>query len=244
MLDPLRSEPALIDLVHDRLVEAISIGRLPPGERLTQGKVADLLDVSRQPVSHALQLLKHQGLAVQHGRKGLAVAPIDPDQLFHLYQVREVLDGLAARLATNRINDRLVPKEDIAALKHAHDFGNSLNPNAETVELVQADVAFHKALHDLSGNPEIAKTVSEQWPQFMRSMAVVLDSPDRKVTIWEEHTEILEAVLSGDLEQAQKSASGHAIRAGEETRDRLRMLECTRVTECETQRISMGGKQP
>ncbi|MEL6775448.1 MAG: GntR family transcriptional regulator, partial [Pseudomonadota bacterium] len=75
-LAPLRAEPGLVDLVHERLVEAISVGRLPPGERLTQGRVADLLDVSRQPVSHALQLLKHQGLAVQHKRKGLAVAPL------------------------------------------------------------------------------------------------------------------------------------------------------------------------
>ena len=68
MLDPLSAEPALVDLVHDSLVEAISIGRLPPGERLTQERVAQLLDVSRQPVSHALQVLKHQGLVVRHGR--------------------------------------------------------------------------------------------------------------------------------------------------------------------------------
>ena len=97
MLDPVRSEPALIDKIHDQLVDAISVGRLPPGERLTQERVAKLLSVSRQPVSHALQLLKHRGLAVRSGRKGLAVAPLDAKRIWQLYQVREALDGLDPR---------------------------------------------------------------------------------------------------------------------------------------------------
>ena len=224
MLDPLRSEPALIDLVHDRLVEAISDGRLAPGERLTQGRVADLLDVSRQPVSHALQLLKHQGLAVQHGRKGLAVAPLDATQIWNLYQVREALDGLAARLAASRVAAGTAPPEEIAAVRASLDAGTALGPKTGIIELVRADVAFHGALYDLSGNPEIARTVSEQWPQFMRSMAVVLDDPDRKAAIWDEHAAIFEAALRGDHAGAEKLASDHALRAGRETKARISKL--------------------
>lgn len=225
MLDPLRSEPALIDLVHDRLVEAISVGRLAPGERLTQGRVADLLDVSRQPVSHALQLLKHQGLAVQHGRKGLAVAPLDAAQIWNLYQIREALDGLAARLAALRVASGDAAEVEIAAVRQTLDLGKSLGPATGIIDLVRADVAFHRALHDLSGNQEIARTVAEQWPQFMRSMAVVLEDPDRKKTIWNEHAAIFDAVLSGDAAGAARLASDHAIRAGEETRERIGRLE-------------------
>lgn len=218
MLDPLRSEPALIDLVYDKLVEAISIGKLPPGERLTQDRVATLLDVSRQPVSHALQLLKHQGLAVQHGRKGLAVAPLDAMQIRDLYQVRASLDGLAARLAAERVRAGLAPAELIEALKGALKDGAALDHHAETIVLVRADVAFHRALHDLSGNPEIARTVAEQWPQFMRSMAVVLDGQEHKPLIWSEHEAIVTAVLAGDPDAAEHSARDHAQRAGEETK--------------------------
>ena len=54
--------------------DAIAEGVLAPGERLTQEQVAARLNVSRQPVSHALQLLKRQGLAVERGRRGLSVA--------------------------------------------------------------------------------------------------------------------------------------------------------------------------
>ena len=229
MLDPLRSEPALIDLVHDRLVEAISVGRLPPGERLTQGRVAELLDVSRQPVSHALQLLKHQGLAVQHGRKGLAVAPLDALQIWHLYQVREALDGLAARLAALRVARGDAPAAQLEALQAALDTGAGLPADADTIDLVRADVAFHRALHDLSGNPEIARTVSEQWPQFMRSMAVVLDGRAHKTLVWKEHAAIAAPVLAGDAAQAERLSQDHVRRAGEETRQRIGQMQDAQV---------------
>lgn len=221
MLEPLRSEPALIDLVHGRLVEAISVGRLPPGARLTQGRVAELLDVSRQPVSHALQVLKHQGLVVQHGRKGLAVAPLDATQIWNLYQVREVLDGLAARLAATRVAGKGAGRTELDSLQAALDTGAALPSNADTIDLVRADMAFHRALHDLSGNPEIARTVSEQWPQFMRSMAAVLDDEGHRSVIWTEHAAIAESVLAGDANLAEGHSKEHARRAGEETRQRI-----------------------
>lgn len=221
MLDPLRSEPALIDLVHGRLVEAISVGRLPPGARLTQVRVAELLDVSRQPVSHALQVLKHQGLVVQHGRKGLAVAPLDGTQIWNMYQVREMLDGLAARLAATRVAQSGAMQTELDALRVALEEGAALHSNAETIDLVRADVAFHRSLHNLSRNPEIPRTMSEQWPQFMRAMAAVLDDEEHRSFIWTEHADIAASVLAGDADLAETRSKEHARRAGEETRRRI-----------------------
>ena len=119
VLDPVRSEPALIDQVHDQLVAAISSGQLEPGQRLTQERVAEMLGVSRQPVSHALQLLKHSGLVIEHGKRGLAVAPLDGERIRHLYQVREALDGLAARLAALRVQTGSAPEGDVKAFESA-----------------------------------------------------------------------------------------------------------------------------
>ena len=102
-MDSVLVMPNLIDQVHTRMVDAIAEGVLAPGERLTQEQVAERLNVSRQPVSHAPQLLKLQGLAVEHGRRGLSVAPIDPNRMDDLYQLRAVIDGLACRLAAERV---------------------------------------------------------------------------------------------------------------------------------------------
>ena len=97
-LEQLQTVPALIDQVHDRLVAAITSGDLAPGQRLTQESVAEMLGVSRQPVSHALQILKRRGLLIEHGKRGLAVAPLERERIMRLYQIREMLDGHAARL--------------------------------------------------------------------------------------------------------------------------------------------------
>ena len=58
-LDP---QPALIDRAYEQLVEAIADGTLAPGQRIRQEELGRALGVSRQPISHALQLLKQQKL--------------------------------------------------------------------------------------------------------------------------------------------------------------------------------------
>src|SRR5262245_59621362 len=93
------SRPELSQQVYQQLLAAICEGRLAPGARVTQEELVESLNVSRQPVHQALRLLKNDGFVVDAGRRGLMVAPLDGDALEQLYQVRGVLDGLAARLA-------------------------------------------------------------------------------------------------------------------------------------------------
>ena len=216
MLDQLTPQPALIDQVHDRLVAAIASGELAPGQRLTQESVAEMLGVSRQPVSHALQVLKRRGLLIEHGKRGLAVAPLERERIANLYQLREVLDGLAARLAAERCRTGEASKAECEALTSALRDGRNLPRDAGISAMVAADVAFHTALHHLSGNPEIAGTVSEQWPQFMRSMGFVLSTSGRFEGIWEEHSKIAEAVLAGDAGTAETLARAHTANAREQ----------------------------
>ncbi|MEM7777732.1 MAG: GntR family transcriptional regulator [Pseudomonadota bacterium] len=214
MLEQVESQPVLIDQVYDRLVAAISSGRLVPGEHLTQEGLADMLGVSRQPVSHALKLLRHRGLVVERGRRGVMVAPIDRVRIRQLYEVREALDGLSARLAAQRVRQAQASPEDVQVLNAALAVGDALEDGAEILDWVEADVAFHRAVHNLSGNPEIETTVAEQWPQFMRSMAVVLGDETRKQRIWREHTAIVRAIVDGNPETAEKHARAHTRRAG------------------------------
>ena len=94
-MDPLRLVPNLIEQVYARMVDAIAEGVLAPGDRLTQEEIGERLHVF-SPVSHALQLLKRQGLVVEQGRRGLSVAPIEAGRMRDLYQLRAAIDGLAA----------------------------------------------------------------------------------------------------------------------------------------------------
>lgn len=220
-IDQLAQEPPLIDQVHDRLLAAVIAGDLAPGQRLTQEQIADMLGVSRQPVSHALQILKRRGLLVDAGKRGVAVAPIDGQRLLQLYQVRAALDGLAAEQAAARVAAGTADAERVESARRAMAYGRRLAPGTPVFRLIEADVAFHSALHLLSGNAAIAETVSEHWPHFMRSMGLVLSASDRLERIWREHAAILAAVLAGNAEEAGRLARTHATSAGEETARRL-----------------------
>ena len=214
-------QPALIDQVHDLLLDAIADGTLEPGQRLTQESVAAMLGVSRQPVSHALQVLKRRGLLIEHGKRGLQVAPLNPSRIRDLYLVREALDGLAARLAAQRVRsgDARQAEKDAAEAALAH--GQKLGSRTALSRLIAADVAFHSAVHALSGNQAISETVADQWPHFRRSMGLVLSVSDALVRYWREHAGILEAILAGDARTAEQRARQHIAVAGDETASRL-----------------------
>ncbi len=171
-MDPIETSELLIDQVYQRVLEAIADGSLLPGMRVRQGELADRLGVSRQPVSHALHLLKRQGLLRESGRKGFEVAPIDPVRIRQLYEVRGALDGLAARLAADRAG---LVAEGCAALRDIVEAGHAIAADTTlTSELVRLDIAFHQTLYRLSGNPAFEEMVGPYWPHLSRSMAAVL----------------------------------------------------------------------
>ena len=219
-MQPLDPQPALIDRAYERLVEAIADGTLAPGQRIRQEELGRALGVSRQPISHALQLLKQQKLVEKNGRRGLIVSEIDPNRVRDLYQVRSALDALAARLAAERVAQRVIATQQQMA-ESALAAGLTLPLDAPVLAFIQADVAFHTVLYRLSGNRAIEDTVAAQWPHLKRSMGAVLDDPEQRPLVWTEHREILRCILAGDPAGAERAARDHTDRAGAETARRL-----------------------
>ena len=223
-MKPISTQPVLIDQVYQRLVESIADGSLLPGSRIRQEELAEWLGVSRQPVSHALQLLKHQGLLTESGKRGLTVAPLNAGRIIDLYQVRTSLDALAARLAAQRVASGSANGPYRRQLEESLEHGASLNSDRPASAFIQADVDFHTAIYRLSGNSAIEETVAAQWPHLKRSMGVVLDNPEERLLVWHEHAAIARFVLAGDAHRAELTAHDHTSRAGTETARRLSSL--------------------
>ena len=99
--------------------------------------------------------------------------------------------------------------------------GAKLGARTPLSQLIDADVAFHSAIHVLSGNRAIVETVADQWPHFRRSMGLVLSVSGAHARYWDEHAAILEAILAGDARAAEERARRHTAAAGEETARRL-----------------------
>jgi len=226
-MEPLRADRSLIEKVYDRLVDAISEGQLPPGTRLTQQGLAATLEVSRQPVSHALHRLKVAGLAVEAGKRGLVVATMDLNRVRDIFQVRAVIDGLSARLAAEAVASKTARRRDIQALKLALDRGIAAEREIPRSDWLAYDASFHGTIYKLAGNVVILEAIMPLWTHLRRSMVSVPASPRRQV-VWDEHREIARAILSGDAATAERVGHSHVLGARDALVARMKeQLEAT-----------------
>ena len=184
-LSKIQVRPDLVDQVYQSLLDAISDGSLPPGARITQEEIAEQMDVSRSPVLQALRLLKKDGLVQD--------AP-----------VRGALDTLAARLAAER---KAAIDPDIIAK------GRKAARGKDVKAMIDADIAFHTAIYQASGNPLIFETTQFHWVHLRRVMGAVLQSAVQRESIWDEHEAMATAIAAGDVEKAVAMSEHHATEA-------------------------------
>jgi DNA-binding GntR family transcriptional regulator len=224
-MDPVPPRTQLVEQVYDRLLEAICSRRLAPGARLAQEHLAASLGVSRQPVSHALQLLKQQGLVRDAGRRGLVVAPIEADYVQALYEVRAALDAVAAARAARRIGEAGrgggPHAGRLAEARMILERGRAAAAAGDKPAMADADLALHGVINELAGNPVIVEIARQHWSHIRRAIDVVLDDPTLHLRVWDEHAAIVAAIAAGDAARAERLAREHARRAGEETWQRL-----------------------
>lgn len=215
-MESLVSPTTLVDQAYAVILDAICDGTLKPGERLTQADVAERLNVSRQPIHNAFQVLKAQGFVREAGRRGLSVAPLDPALFEAIYQFRSAIEPLAVRLATARMKPadlargRVLIDEGVQAVK---EHGGAA---------IRADMAFHSWIYDLSGNVMIVETMRLNWQHLRRAMGEVLRHPKLSTRVWNEHRAIVETMAKGDADKAARLIGGHVISAYEDVRSLLR----------------------
>lgn len=198
-------QPQLAEQAYNAILDAICSGQFEPGERLTQEQLAATLDVSRQPILQALLLLKKQGFVCETGRRGIVVAPLDPDFVARLYELRSALDALACRTAALRQAGEAARRGPALV-----EVGREAARSRSVTRMIAADMAFHLFLYELSGNPLIAETASLHWQHIRRVMGTYLRRVDVPESIWDDHAGILAAVAAGDAEEAARLASEHA----------------------------------
>ena len=200
--------PNLAEQVRDAILGEIASGQLAPGERIIQEQIAKTLGVSRQPVQQALLLLRNDGVLHDAPGRGLAVAPLVPDQVKHMYDMRAVIEGLACRLAAEN-NAARAAKLGPALI----DAGRKAAASGSVSRMVVADMKFHEFIYTLSGNPLIEPSMTTHWVHTQRVMGEVLMKDETPRDIWNQHAAILEAVARGDAAKAEALARSHIMQA-------------------------------
>ena len=210
-------QPNLVEQVRDAILEDIAEGALAPGDRVIQEQVAQALGVSRQPVQQALLLLRGQGVLLDAPGRGLLVAPLDPDHVQHMYDMRAVIEGLACRRAAELNADRAARQG--RALIEA---GRKAAASGAVAKMIRADIRFHEFIYELSGNPLIGPALETHLTYTQRVMGEVLMRDEKPRDIWDQHALILDAVAGGDGDRAEALVRSHISGAAAFMVERLR----------------------
>ncbi|RDY22998.1 GntR family transcriptional regulator [Romboutsia maritimum] len=198
----------LRDVVFENLREAILEGKLRPGQRLMEVQLAEQLGVSRTPVREAIRKLELEGLVVMLPRKGAYVANMSLKDIIDVLEVRASLEGLSASLAAERISE-----EGIEELKRISEEFNTSTIEADIDTLLKKDVEFHECIFKATNNKKLHQLINTLWEQVYRFRVTYISDYDSSVSIIEEHKNILDAIISGDSELAQKYATEHIEKA-------------------------------
>ncbi|WP_022930386.1 GntR family transcriptional regulator [Patulibacter americanus] len=202
-----RGRIRLVDEVAQVLRERIYAGAYEPGAALRQEQLAADLQVSRTPLREALRVLEREGLLTAEPGRGVRVVAIDHETLLDAYAVREVLDGLAARLAALRAT-----RADVAELEEMLERQHTFTDASGSFDVggyTQANVAFHARIVDLADND----FVTGQLPLVPLTSQVFvpkrLIAEDRARSAVAEHELIVAAIAKGDGAQAEEQARQH-----------------------------------
>jgi DNA-binding GntR family transcriptional regulator len=214
MARPLIGEPLtrrrLVDDATRALRDAILDGRLAAGARLRQTDLAAQLRISRTPIRDALGRLQQEGLLELLPRGGVRVALLDLDEAIELYDVREVLDGLAARLAARRIGP-----DSLATLRRALERMARCLPRRNPNQWFGAHVLFHEEVFRAAAHRRLQALLPVVRLSIRRFHPLLLATADRLETAHREHTRIYEAIVAHDAEAAEREARAHIAGAVE-----------------------------
>jgi DNA-binding GntR family transcriptional regulator len=213
----LSTQPNLVEQVRDAILADVASGALAPGDRIIQEQLAQALGVSRQPVQQALALLRNQGVLQDAPGRGLLVAPLDPVYVQHMYDIRAVIEGLAARRAAELGAERAARSGP--ALIEA---GRKAVAAGSVARMIAADMKFHAFIYGLSGNPLIEPALEVHLTYTQRVIGEVLVRDEQPRDIWDQHEAILQAVAQGDGDRAEALVRAHLTQAAGFMVSRLR----------------------
>jgi len=205
---PSRPEPVslghahqpLRDQVRDHLRDRIVTGKLQPGDRMVERELAAEYGVSRIPVREAIRILESEGFVSVVPRRGVVVRRMQERDIDELFDVREALEVLAARRATERATKPELRQLE-KALTAARKALRSGNPDA----IGTASDSFHDTLISLAHN-ELLATMLEPLSGRLHWLFRQNDDP---ATLYAEHQRLFEAISSGDSDRAAAEALRH-----------------------------------
>lgn len=182
---------------------------MPPGRSLTESELAVDCGTSKTPVREALAHLQRDALVEVVGRTGYRVTPITLKQARDLFGLRIVLESEAAALAAA---NKARPDQ----IRHLEELsGSSYRPDnsASVSEFLARNTELHTSIALLGRNDRLTATLHGVLEELVRPFHVGLTLSQRADEIATEHSELIEAIVAGDVKAARHTAVTHCERS-------------------------------
>jgi len=207
------SRTVLREQVKEALLQRIVSGELQPGERLVETRIAQELGTSQAPVREALRDLEQLRLVESEPFRGARVRGFGEEELVEVYPVRAVLEELAAKEATKRLEG------DVKALEREVEAMRAAAKRGDIGALVRHDIEFHRRIVEAAGNQVLEQCWKSLGVEGRITITLYGTSVDAEEAA-ERHVPILEAIRSRKPGAAGRAARKHVEQFAEIARDR------------------------
>ena len=199
-----RRKATAVETVINAVKTGIKDGQYVPGQRLVEADLTKSLNVSRGPLREAMWRLSGEGLVEIKPNYGVTIKRLSKEEALGIFAIREMLEGLAARLAAENINLPGNLKRLEQALKLTIQSQNS--PNLS--EYSDANDIFHDAIIEIAGNSQLNSLIEQlRIPLYHLQFRHLLAGMTRASV--KQHKEIVAAISSGNPDKAEKSMRKH-----------------------------------
>ncbi len=201
----------LADQAFDKIVTAIVKGDLAPGSRLSEALLARTFGISRGPLREAIRRLEGRKLVSRTPHIGAHVVSLSADDLIEIFFVREALEGMACRLATERMSD--TEMDDLAARLAEHERNPDLSAG-EGYFQEAGDQDFHFLVARGAKSEKLFELLCEELYYLMRVYRFRSSvRPGRAHEALVEHQDIMAAMRARDADQAERLMRAHIAEA-------------------------------
>lgn len=200
----LEHQPQMRDQVFEKIRQAIIAGKLKPGQRLVERTLAEQLGVSRTPIREALRMLELEGLISYLPKLGAVVAQVSDAEVLEIYRIRAVLEGLAARMAAERITPEIVNK----LMKKLIDIEGAARQR-DLARLEREHRQFNDIIYRAAGSVRLYDMITTLVDHIHRYTKVGYSLPGRIEEATREHRRLAEAIKGKNGALAEQMAREH-----------------------------------
>lgn len=191
----------LSENVFRRIQSAIIKGEIAPGSKISEPELARTYGISRGPLREAIHRLEGQRLLVRVPHVGARVVSLSHAELIELYEIRESLEGMACRLAAERMTTEEI--EELRRVLETHERDAAFQAGVGYYQQ-EEDFDFHYRIIQGSGNKTLTQMLCGDLYQLVRMYRIQFSAtPNRPRQAFAEHHRILDAIADRDGELAE-----------------------------------------